>query len=350
MKIYVKLAEKSYPVITGQGIGREIIDFIAESKLRPCLITDKNCQKLFPKFTERFETIAIEPGEKNKNRKTKEFIEDQMISMGFGRDSIIIAFGGGVVGDLAGFAASTYNRGIPYIHVPTTLLAMVDSSIGGKTGVDTDNGKNLIGAIWQPKAVFIDNDFLKTLPENEFDNGLAEMIKNALVGSEEQFAFIEKNISELKKRHPETLLHSIAESAKIKAGIVSKDEDEKNIRKSLNYGHTIGHAIELVMNYEITHGKAVSIGMATEASISVKLKLMRSETRKRQNMLLQKAGLPTKIPNNILAEEIINAAKLDKKARKGITEYSLASEIGNIITTSAEDSVVAASIEENREK
>ena len=255
-----------------------------------------------------------------------------MLRLALGRDSCIIALGGGVVGDLAGFAAATYMRGIPYIQVPTTLLAMVDSSIGGKVGVDTLHAKNAIGAFYQPKKVIIDLNFIKTLPKNEIANGLAEIIKQALIKDKNFFHFLEKNIDKILSYDLYILKQTIKRSCEIKASIVMQDEREKGIRKILNYGHTIGHAIESALNYKISHGQAIAIGMSYAAKLSAKLGFLHEGSVIRQNNLLEYIGLPHKLSHHKLKpRKILEHIQYDKKIINGKINFVLLNSIGDVI-------------------
>lgn len=348
----------SYSIFVGSGVIRKLAEDIKGLPLRACIIADNNTERLFGKNilgaiggkSANAGMISFLAGEMQKTRETKAAIEDSMIGQGFGRDTVIVALGGGVVGDLAGFVASTYNRGVPFVQVPTTLLAAVDSSIGGKTGVNTIHGKNLIGAFWQPRAVYVDVGFIKTLPDGELSNGLAEVIKYAMIKDSGFFDFLEKNMKRILKREPGIIEDVIVGSIRIKVSVVVQDEKESQLRKSLNYGHTIGHAIEQLSSYRLSHGQAVAIGMAVESSISENMGLLKKNERERQNSLLMMAGLPVKVPEGISAEDIISKARLDKKARQGVAEYALIRRIGELASSSVrvDAGAVRAAIGENR--
>lgn len=326
------------------AIGRGLFDDIAiELKNKPianayAIITDSNVGKIYGKKLLKniqdnnlhAHLIIFPAGEKSKTRKTKEKIENEMLNLGFGRDSCIIALGGGVVGDVAGFVAATYMRGIPYIQIPATLLAMVDSSIGGKVAVDTEHAKNAIGAFYQPKKVIIDLNFLKTLPKKELANGLAEVIKHALIKDKGFFHFIEKNIGKILKQDLEILKQTIKRSCEIKAEIVAEDEKEKGLRKILNYGHTIGHAIESALNYKISHGNAIAIGMSYAAKLSAKLGFLHEGSVIRQNNLLEYVGLPHKLSHHKLKpRKILEFVQYDKKIANGKLNFVLLNSIGD---------------------
>lgn len=338
IRVELKREAESYDIHIGAGLLAEMAGFVKNINLKTCIITDTNTEKLFgQKVLDALKTegidagiVSFKAGEKSKSRETKAAIEDKLIEKGFGRDTVIIALGGGVVGDLAGFIAATYNRGVAYIQVPTTLLAMADSSIGGKTGIDTKHCKNLIGAFWQPKAVYSDIDFLETLPEKEISSGLAESIKHAMIKDKALFEYLEKNMEKVLGKEKDALIETVTRCAAVKAGIVMKDEREGMLRKALNYGHTIGHAVEQLSDYKLSHGEAISIGMAVEAKISENAGLMNKSDAERQNRLLQKAKLPVKVPQGMKTDDIIAKTQLDKKARNQKAEYVLLSGIGKV--------------------
>ena len=274
--------------------------------------------------------VAIPAGEASKSREMKERIEDHLLEKKYGRDTVMIAIGGGVIGDLAGFTASTYSRGIPIIYVPTTLLAMVDSSIGGKTSVNTKHGKNLIGTICQPDAVFTDLDFLNPLPQEEFINGMAEIIKIASTSDKELFLFIEKNIKKILEKDDNALLHIIKRSIELKKDVVEKDEKEHGLRQILNFGHTFGHALELYNNYLAKHGHCVSIGMAVEAKISELQKSLSKKESEKIISVLKAFGLPVKVDKEIDAGKVIEIMRLDKKSRSQRPRFVILKCIGRI--------------------
>ncbi|NIT13721.1 MAG: 3-dehydroquinate synthase, partial [Candidatus Dadabacteria bacterium] len=289
------------------------------------VVTDTNVSKLyFKKLEEAFNDeglsclhITIPAGEQSKNRHSKEFIEDTMLKNSMARDSAIVALGGGVVGDIAGFVAATYTRGIPYVQYPTSLVACVDSSIGGKTAVDTPYGKNLIGSFYQPVKVYIDLETLKTLNEQEIREGLAEVIKYGIIYDREFFYYIKENIEGVFAYDLDVLGHVVRRSCEIKGHVVEKDEKESNLRKILNFGHTIGHAVEQLSDYTISHGNAISIGMVMEAQIAHDAKILDGKSKDMIEEILSLAGLPTKMPSSIDRYKIRDTMKLDKKARRG---------------------------------
>ncbi|MCK5722900.1 MAG: 3-dehydroquinate synthase [Gammaproteobacteria bacterium] len=337
-----KQIDNSYDIIIGENLLNKIPK---ELKQRPLankyiIITDSNGEKLYgnsllkemKKNGLKTYLISFKAGEKSKTRKTKETIENRMMEYDLGRDTLVIAVGGGVVGDIAGFVAATYYRGISYIQVPTTLLAFADSSIGGKTAVDTGFGKNLIGAFHQPKRVYIDTTTLKTLPKKEMKNGIAETIKHAVIKDKGFFRYLEKNVKQLIKKDPVVIEYITKRNCEIKAKIVEMDEKEKGQRKILNYGHTIGHAIEAASNYKMTHGNAVALGMVAAAKISIELGYMSMKDMIRQNNLIEAAKLPVILPD-IGIENIIKAMQYDKKIIDDKIMFVLPKKIGDVFFT-----------------
>ncbi|HET6372645.1 MAG TPA: 3-dehydroquinate synthase, partial [Candidatus Polarisedimenticolia bacterium] len=258
-----------YTLHVGLGAARALPGWLSTRSLaaRYALVTDSNVAPLHARpllaalTAAGLPTMLIEfpAGEGNKTRSTKEAVEDALAAAGVGRDAAVIALGGGVVCDLAGFVAATYHRGIPYVQVPTTLLAMVDASVGGKTGVDTPQGKNLIGAFHQPAAVFIDTEYLATLPGRDYRSGLAEVVKAGAICDADLFELLRREAPRLLARDPSLVPEVIERSCRIKAQVVAADEKEGDLRKILNFGHTIGHALEAVTGFAMTHGEAVAV-------------------------------------------------------------------------------------------
>jgi 3-dehydroquinate synthase len=276
--------------------------------------------------------ITVPAGEAQKTRETWARVTDLLLAGGFGRDSAIVALGGGVIGDLAGFVAATFMRGIPYVQVPTTLLAMVDASIGGKTGVDTPAGKNLVGAFHQPSAVLADPETLATLPVPHLRAGLAEVIKHGVIADEGYFGRVVDDLPRILDRRSErwldTLTLVVVRSVEIKADVVSRDERESGLRKTLNFGHTLGHAIELCDNYEVLHGEAVAAGMVLETALAERAGVAEPGTLERVRDAVSAAGLPTSRPRAHAPARLLAATRSDKKARAGIVEYALPRRIG----------------------
>lgn len=287
-------------------------------------------------------TLTFPAGEASKTRGTKARLEDQLLAAGLGRDSLIVALGGGVTLDLAGFVAATYMRGLPFVSLPTTTLAMVDSAIGGKTGVDTDRGKNLIGAFHPPQAVFADISHLETLPEPVYLAGFAEAVKHGLIASASHFEALEHAVAALLARDRETLESILEASMAIKVGFVEKDQRESNARKALNFGHTFGHALERLSGWQLSHGEAVARGLLAECRISRHLKLFSHADEKRLQKLLARFKFVqepfdrlqpelTPEPRGGLAlGDYLQATSSDKKAREGKVEYVLLATIGEV--------------------
>lgn len=278
------------------------------------------------------QVFTISAGETYKTRETWASLSDELLAAGFGRDSTIVALGGGVVGDLAGFVAATFMRGVPYVQIPTSLLAMIDASVGGKTGVDTPAGKNLIGAFHQPAAVIADPTVLATLPREHLRAGFAEAIKHGVIADAAYFDSVVSTASEIESLDVggSAMLQLVARSIEIKADVVRRDEREGGVRKTLNFGHTIGHGIELCSNYEVLHGEAVAIGMAYEARLAERLGIAAATTWERIREANRAAGLPSSRPSSITVDRIVAATRGDKKARAGHAEYALPVRIGEM--------------------
>jgi 3-dehydroquinate synthase len=310
------------------------------------VVTDSNVGPLFARRVERgltsvgFEPalITIPAGEKSKTLEQVGAICEQMIAAGLDRQSFVIGLGGGVIGDISGFVAAIYHRGIPHIQIPTTLLAMVDSSIGGKTGVNTNDGKNLLGVIHQPSLVIDDVDVLKTLPRREFNQGFAEVIKHAIIADAKMFDALKvARASGLRRASGTHALQSlIKRNIKIKAAIVARDErDRSGERAILNFGHTVGHAIERAGNYrKFLHGEALSLGIVAACAISTKRAGLPADQRDAVVDLLQRFELPTSLPKNFPREKIFNALKFDKKFEGGKIRFVVTPRIGAAYLTS----------------
>jgi 3-dehydroquinate synthase len=275
--------------------------------------------------------IALPPGESAKTIGTVLDLCQQLLVQGFDRRSLLLAVGGGVVGDITGFAAAIYMRGIPYIQVPTTLLAQVDSSLGGKTGVDLPSGKNLLGAFHQPRLVLSDLDVLTTLSSDARRDGFAEVIKAALIEDPELFSMLEKEGADLLDTGNPLLETIIAKAREVKCRVVKRDEHESGLRRILNFGHTLGHALEAAANYNISHGQAVAIGMGLAVRLSRQWAGLSNDNADRALDLIQKLGLPTDIPQNIDPETLLVPLEKDKKIQAGICHFVLLAEIGRAV-------------------
>jgi 3-dehydroquinate synthase len=276
--------------------------------------------------------VTIPAGEAHKTRDTWARVTDELLAERLGRDSAIVALGGGVVGDLAGFVAATFMRGIPYVQVPTTLLAMVDASIGGKTGVDTPAGKNLVGAFHQPVAVIADPAALGTLPDAHLRSGMAEVIKHGVIADADYFDQVLDALPAALARRGDDWLGSVTaiviRSIEIKASVVNRDERENGLRKTLNFGHTLGHAIELCDHYRMLHGEAVAAGMVLESALAERAGIAERGTVDRVREAVAAAGLPTRRPPAHDPARLLAATRADKKARGGRVEYALPARIG----------------------
>ncbi|MDZ7958941.1 MAG: 3-dehydroquinate synthase [Aulosira sp. DedQUE10] len=344
--INVNLPQQSYEIAIAPGSLDQLGEKMTSLKLGKKVLLVSN-PTIFKHYGERaiasltaagFEVASsmLPAGERYKNLNSIQKVYDTALENRLERSSTIVALGGGVIGDMAGFAAATWLRGINVVQVPTTLLAMVDSAIGGKTGVNHPQGKNLIGAFHQPRLVLIDPDVLKTLPMREFRAGMAEVIKYGVIWDAELFAQMEasKHLNQLRYIKPELIESILISSCQAKADVVGKDEKEAGLRAILNYGHTIGHAVESLTGYRVVnHGEAVGIGMVAAGQIAVELGMWQKEDTERQNALIQKAGLPTQLPSGVDIEGIIDALQLDKKVKAGKVRFVLPTQIGVVTVT-----------------
>ncbi len=319
----------SYEIVIGRDLFPQIAEYLKSANLasKYAIVTDSNVQRhLHParlynalnKKSLESQVFVFPAGEENKTVSTWDKISNDIARAGFGRD-------------LAGFVAATFDRGVTYIQVPTTVLAQADSSVGGKVAVDTPQGKNRRGAFYHPKRVFIDIETLKTLPYEEFANGLAESVKHAVIEDRDYLFYIQENLNLIESRDLDIFLELAKANCSIKANVVEQDPNEKGKRRILNYGHTAGHAIEKLSNYQIPHGHAVSIGMMVASRISRDLDYMLSKEVEMQEKLLRNLGLPVTIPLEMDADKIIEATLGDKKALKGRPRYCLPKEIGTML-------------------
>ncbi len=306
---------------------------------RYAIITDDTVRRLYvervvAQFGSASVTVlSVSPGEAHKTRESWARLTDDLLSAGHGRDSAIIALGGGVVGDLAGFVAATYMRGIPFVQVPTTLLAMLDASVGGKTAVDTPAGKNLVGAFHRPAAVIVDPAVLGTLPARELRGGLAEAIKHGMIADAAYLDLIRHSLATLlgAEGHRSRLMAElITRSIEIKSDVVEGDEREAGRRRILNFGHTLGHAIEALSGYTLLHGEAVAIGMALEAELAERAGIAGRGTAAGLREVLRNADLPTERPRSIDADRVLELARGDKKTRAGVIEMALPLAVGRM--------------------
>jgi 3-dehydroquinate synthase len=354
----VALGDRSYPIVIGPGLltqpewlephikSRQIcivtnttVAALHESKLRQLL------DKIRPDG--QITSVHLPDGEAFKTLETLATVFDALLADRHNRNTTLLAFGGGVVGDMAGFAAACYQRGVDFVQIPTTLLSQVDSSVGGKTGVNHPLGKNMIGAFYQPRAVLIDLDLLQTLPDRELAAGLAEIIKYGLIADADFFLWLENNIEALNRRDPEALTYAIKRSCEIKADVVAKDEREGGLRAILNFGHTYGHAIETEMGYGTwLHGEAVAAGMAMACELSVDLGWLEPDVLKRTQQLLEAAHLPSKPPASMTAEAFLKHMAVDKKVLDGRVRLVLLKGCGHaVITTDFDPALLKAQLQ-----
>jgi 3-dehydroquinate synthase len=272
--------------------------------------------------------LLFPPGERSKTREQWAVLTDALLADGYGRDSAIVALGGGVAGDLAGFVAATYMRGLPCVQVPTSLLAMLDASVGGKTGVDTPRGKNLIGAFHPPVAVVADPRALATLPERDYRGGMAEAVKHGLIADAGYFDWMERDADALLRRDEEAVTRLVRRSVEIKAAVVADDEREAGRRAILNAGHTVAHAIEQATGYAVPHGEAVALGLVAESALAEAVGLAPAGLRERVAGLLERLGLPVRLPRPIAPDQLIRAMAGDKKSRGGEVRFALPGGLG----------------------
>ncbi len=338
LRIPVNLGPRSYSILVGVGalaqVGPELRRLQPGRKV--ALVSDAGILELHGPVVRRslgeagFEVteILLPEGEQAKSLDVARAGWDRLVDAGFDRTSTIVALGGGAVGDLAGFVAATYMRGMNLVQVPTTLLAQVDASIGGKTAIDHPRAKNLIGAFHQPRFVLVDPAVLTSLPEREYRSGLAEVIKHGIVLDAAYFRDLEEHLPDVLRRDLPTLERVVAGSCRIKASVVERDEQEAKLRAVLNYGHTIGHALEAVTGYKRwAHGEAISLGIVAEALLAEKLGIASAATTERQRNLLSRAGLPV-TGTGVVPNAVVEALARDKKARDGRVPFVLAPEIG----------------------
>ena len=341
-KIKVELGSNSYEVYIGSGLlaqaGRRLKENGFSGKL--VIITDPTVNRLYGEalnqsFTKEglsVITLLVPEGEDQKSLETAGRLYHELTNSYAERTTPILALGGGVISDLTGFVAATYLRGVPLLQIPTTLLAQVDSSIGGKVAVDHGQLKNKIGAFYQPRLVIADTDTLRTLPTRELANGLAEVIKSAAIRDKKFFVFLEKNLDRIKSLDEGALEEVVFQSVRIKAEVVEKDERDTGLRSILNYGHTIGHAVESASDFKVEHGGAIAIGMVAAARISNKMGILNKNELVRLESIIEKAGLPTEMPN-LKVEKIIQAMKHDKKVLQDKLRFVLLKSIGSVFIT-----------------
>lgn len=351
-----KIVDDSYEIETGYQLEKKLVSDIKAGLVgdiqKFAIITDDIVKDLHAETVLSFlkqagyqaDLFVFAAGEKSKTRRTKEILEDAMLEKGYRRDCCILAIGGGVVTDLAGFVAGTYGRGVPFINYATTLLAAADASVGGKTAVDTPLATNLIGLFYQPRKVYIDIAAWKTLPQRQIASGLAETIKHACLADHRFFSYLQQNISHVWNFDPDVCEHIAQENCRIKYTVVMKDERETGLREILNLGHTIGRAIETVSNYRLLHGEALSIGLAAETELSRQLGYLTKAEQDDMIQLLEKARLPVAIPSYIDREELVRKLYTDKKVKNGTLRFVIQKGIGSIVEFA--ENVFAVPVEE----
>jgi len=339
----VGLGDRSYPIFIDDGHLKKIGADLSERRVGDtyCIIADDRVAELYgDKLLDsladagiKSELLQFPRGEASKTLQTISELASRLAGKGLGRKDGLIALGGGVTGDITGFLAAIYMRGIPFVQVPTSLLAQVDSSVGGKTGVDIPEGKNLVGAFYQPKAVYIDSGVLTTLPHEEMLSGMAEVIKYGIIRDHQFLCFLEDNKQKILDHHPEILGKMIHTCCRIKAEVVEADERESDLRRILNFGHTIGHAVEAASNFAILHGNAVAIGMVAAARISVAKGVLTDSEADWICSIIRKFGLPTEVPKELDRKAIKKYLSTDKKSVGGRIFYVLPTSIDRIIIT-----------------
>ena len=361
--VNVSLQERSYPIWIGEKVlSSNTLPFssVLTDWKHALLLEDANAtwfgdqvEQLLTPSGVRCSRLVIPSGESSKSIEQIGSIWNTMLEERTDRKSVVIAIGGGVVGDLAGFAAASFMRGLRFVQVPTTLLAMVDSSVGGKTGINLPKSKNMVGAFWQPHAVVVDISTLDTLPDREFISGLAEVVKYGVIMDRQFFHYLENDVEAIRNRHPESISHVVQRSCELKAEVVSKDERETlGLRAILNYGHTFGHAIEACTSYgQYLHGEAIAIGMTMAGKLAVDRGLWGVDEFDRQTRLLEELGLPISLDQPILTEGMLAAMQNDKKNEHGTLTLILPDSIGHVSShRNIPIEAVAAAIDFSRSK
>ncbi len=353
-RVRIDLGRRSYDIVVGSGVLDDPASFEALPPAAAAMIVTntavaplygRRLQGSLSRHHGRVAVVELPDGEAHKNWQTLNAIFDRLLKEGCDRQTTLYALGGGVVGDMTGFAAACYMRGVPYVQVPTTLLAQVDSSVGGKTAINHPLGKNMIGAFYQPVRVIADLDVLKTLPQREIAAGLAEVIKYGPIADEAFLGWIEAHVEALVDRDAQALAHAVKRSCEIKAWVVGQDERESNLRAILNFGHTFGHAIEAGLGYgEWLHGEAVGCGMVMAAELSARLGLIDRARVERIEALVRRAGLPVRGPR-LGAARYLELMRLDKKSEAGDIRFVLLDGPARAVVRGAPDALVADVIE-----
>ncbi|MCL2141158.1 MAG: 3-dehydroquinate synthase [Dehalococcoidia bacterium] len=338
--VKLSLENSSYNAYIGAGAINELPTFLRSSarSKKLVLITNPTVLKLhgerlqsqLTKHCFEVEVLTIPDGEEHKSLKSAETLYTELCDREIDRHTTVIALGGGVIGDIAGFVAATYMRGVALVHIPTTLLAQADSSIGGKTGVNLAKYKNQVGVFYQPQAVFSDSAVLQTLPTEHIANGLAEIIKSSVIGDSQLFALLRQNIDDIQSRNEKVLEEVIVRAVTVKASVVRGDEKDHGIRNTLNFGHTVGHALESISSYKLNHGSGVAIGMIIASRIAHNMGLFSAAELASLIDLIDRAGLPTSLPKTDTTA-IVEAVRHDKKASLGFPLFILPERIGKVI-------------------
>ena len=350
-RVPIALGDRSYDIHIGRGLLSDASSWEGLPKARcAVIVSNETVAPLYldavaARLRERYAqvlSVVLPDGEQYKGWDAIERIASTLLEAAADRKTVLFALGGGVIGDMTGFAAAIYMRGVPFVQIPTTLLAQVDSSVGGKTAINHTLGKNMLGAFYQPQRVIADLDTLGTLPERELSAGLAEVIKYGPIADADFLAWLEANIEALRARDPMALAYAVQRSCEIKAWVVGQDERESGLRAILNFGHTFGHAIETGLGYgEWLHGEAVGCGMVMASDLSVRLGLMPPEFLGRMTALIGSAGLPVKAPASIGIERFMALMRVDKKAEGGEIRFVLIERLGQAVMRSAPDALVA---------
>jgi 3-dehydroquinate synthase len=354
-KVHVDLGPRSYDIEIGSGNLKDVAKLCDadQDDAHAVVITDSNVDGLYSEpigdalqeAGAQVDILVVEAGEQSKAPDVAADLWEQLLDQGADRKTVVIALGGGVVGDLAGFVAATFTRGLRFVQVPTTLLAQVDSSVGGKTGVNLPGGKNLVGAFWQPRGVIIDVAVLDSLPEREFSAGMAEVVKYGVIQDAEFFAYLEKNADAINSRDAATLTYIVTRCCRLKADVVEKDErEETGLRSILNYGHTFCHAFEAGTNYEeLLHGEGVAIGMMCAARLAERLGRIDAAFVARQQKLLEAFQLPLDVPD-VEHDELIELMYRDKKVERGKLRFVLPTRLGHVelVNNVGTDDILAA--------
>jgi len=361
VRIHVPIREQrdaSYDIVVGHGLLAELGQLVRTAcpAARYAVITDSNVGRLYGEaVVARLRDAALTAdlfifpaGEQHKTRETWAELSDRMLAHHLGRDAAVIALGGGVAGDVAGFVAASYLRGVPYVQVPTSLLAMIDSSIGGKTAVDVPAGKNLIGAFHQPRLVVADLDVLASLPPAQLMAGMAEAVKHGVIADAAYFDFLERSAAAVLARDRAALERTVTRSIEIKAAVVAADERETGRRAILNFGHTVGHAIETTTDFAMLHGEAIAIGMHCEARLAEALGIASAGTATRVRSALGRYGLPLALPARVRIDDVMRVMQVDKKARDGAVRFALVNSVGEMHVSGAQGWRLAAPAESVR--